>query len=104
MGRFWPNFVLGRFWPSFFWARPGPIFLGFVLFPRVFLCLFLLVLEYIFMSLKIQNLVLKYTVFIKTFKNTKKFENRKNVFVHTAKSLKAKKNHIVFFIRQKTMF
>jgi len=56
------------------------------------------------MSLKIQNLVLKYPVFIKTFKNTKKFENRKNIFVHTAKSLKVKKNHIVFFIRQKTMF
>jgi hypothetical protein len=56
------------------------------------------------MSLKIQNLVLKYPVFVKTSKNTKKIENRKNVFVHTAKSLKAKKNHIVFFIHQKTMF
>jgi len=96
-----------------FWVGSGPVSFGpgqapffwdLYYFLAYFYAFFLLVLEYIFMSLKIQNLVLKYLVFIKTFKNTKKFENKKNVFVHTAKSLKAKKNHIVFFIRQKTMF
>ena len=62
----------------------------FLLFPRVFLRLFLLVSEYIFMSLKIQNPIFKYTVFV----NLKKIE--KNVFVHTAKCLKAKKSFCVF--------
>jgi hypothetical protein len=50
------------------------------------------------------NPVLKYPVVVKTSKNTKNFE-KKNVFVHTAKCLKAKNNnHIVFLIHQKTMF
>ena len=47
------------------------------------------------MLLKIQNPVLKYPIVVKTFKNTKnKFEKkkeRKHVFVHTDKCLKAKK-------------
>jgi hypothetical protein len=46
------------------------------------------------MSLKIQNPVLKYPVFVKTFKIQKTL--KKNVFVHTAKCLKAKKSYCVF--------
>jgi hypothetical protein len=43
------------------------------------------------------NLVLKYPVFVKTFKIQKKFEKKKkNVFVHTTKCLKAKKSYCVF--------
>jgi hypothetical protein len=51
------------------------------------------------------NLVLKYPVFVKTFKNTKKFEKKeKNVFVYTAKCLKAKKSYCVFSYTKKQCF
>ena len=46
------------------------------------------------MSLKIQNLVLKYPVFVKTSKIQKTL---KFFFVHTAKCLKAKKSYCVFY-------
>ena len=49
------------------------------------------------MSLKIQNPVLKYLVFVKTSKNTKELKKKKKyIFVHTAKCLKAKKSYCVF--------
>jgi hypothetical protein len=54
------------------------------------------------------NLILKYLVVVKTSKNTKKFEKRKNVFVHSAKCLKANKIIVCFSYTKKkfdkTMF
>jgi len=45
------------------------------------------------MLLKIQNLILKCSVFVKTLKITKKkLKKEKNGFVHTAKCLKAEKS------------
>jgi hypothetical protein len=41
--------------------------------------------------------------FRQNFQNTKKIEKNKNVLVYTA-SVSKLKNHIVFFIHQKTMF
>jgi len=58
----------------------------------------------IFMLLKIQNLIWQYSVFIKTFKNTKKFKNRKYVFMHTAICLKAKKTVLCFSYTKKQCF
>jgi hypothetical protein len=54
---------------------------------------FWLISSSIFMLLKIQNPILKYLVFVKTFKIQKTLKKRKkNVFVYTAKCLKAKKS------------
>jgi hypothetical protein len=50
------------------------------------------------------NPILKYPVFVKTFKNTKKLKKEKNVFVHTAKCLKAKKSYCVFHTPKKQCF
>jgi len=52
------------------------------------------------MLLKIQNPILKYLVFIKTSKKNC-FEKKKNIFVHTAKCLKAKKSYCVFHTKKK---
>jgi hypothetical protein len=57
-------------------------------FSRIFFISFWLMSGSIFMLLKIQNSIWQYSVFVKTSKNTKK-NKIKNVFVHTAKCLKA---------------
>jgi len=54
------------------------------------------------MSLKMQNLILKYLVFIKTSKIQKKI--LKKMFYAYGQVSQKLKNHIVFFIHQKTMF
>jgi len=49
------------------------------------------------MLLKIQNPILKYPIFVKTSKIQKdNLKKEKNIFVHTAKCLKAKKSYCVF--------
>ena len=50
------------------------------------------------MLLKIQkNLILKYPIFVKNFQKYKKIKKKeKNVFVYTAKCLKAKKSYCIF--------
>jgi hypothetical protein len=62
-----------------------------------FFMLFYLISVCFFLSfLKNTNPVLKYPVFVKTSKNTKKNFKEKNIFVHSAKCLKAKKLCCVF--------
>jgi len=56
------------------------------------------------MLLKIQNMILKYPVFVKTSKIQKKFEKKKKKFVHTAKCLKAKKIILCFSYTRKQCF
>ena len=53
------------------------------------------------MSLKIQNSVLKYLVFVKTSKKYKKFEKKKRKNLCIQPSVSKLKNHIVFFIQKK---
>jgi len=60
----------------------------------------LIILGSIFTLLKIQNPIWQYLVFVKTSKNTKKFE-KKIIFVHTAKCVKAKKSYCVFSYNKK---
>jgi hypothetical protein len=69
-----------------------------------FLFMFCLILIYFFCHFNNTNPVLKYPVFVKTSKNTKKFEKKKNMFLCIWPSVSKLKNHIVFFIHQKIMF
>ena len=70
--------------------------------PHVLFYVVLFNLILFFVILKNTNPILKYPVFVKTSKNRKKFENRKkNVFVHMAKCLKAKKSYCVFHTKKK---
>jgi hypothetical protein len=55
-------------------------FWNFTIFPRIFMSLLLISSNIFFMSLKMQNLILKYPVFIKTSKIQKKFEKKKKMF------------------------
>jgi hypothetical protein len=80
------------------WAKPNPVFLGILLFPILFLRLFLLVSKYFFYVVKNTNPVLKYLVFV----NLKKIEI--NVFMHTSKCLKAKKSYCVFHTPKKQCY
>jgi energy-converting hydrogenase Eha subunit F len=93
------------------WVRSNPTMVGRVRsskkkcmfkilwFPRVYcFTLFCLILVCFFCHLKKNtNPILKYPVFVKTSKNTKKqLKKEKNIFVHTTKCLKAKKSYCVF--------
>jgi len=72
-------------------------FFGILQFSRVFFMSFWLISGSIFMLLKIQNPILKYPIFVKTSKIQKdNLKKEKNIFVHTAKCLKAKKSYCVF--------
>jgi hypothetical protein len=76
-----------------------------VISPHVLFYVVLFNLILFFVILKNTNPILKYPVFVKTSKNRKKFENRKkNVFVHMAKCLKAKKSYCVFHTKKKQCF
>jgi hypothetical protein len=78
------------------------LFLGFFYnFLAYLLRCFLSISDFIFMSLRIQNPVLKYPVFVKTSKIQK---TMKKNFVHTAKCLKAKKSYCVFYTPKKQCF
>jgi len=54
--------------------------LEFYNFPAYFYVIVINIKQYFFMSLKMQNLILKYLVFIKTSKIQKKFEKKKKMF------------------------
>jgi hypothetical protein len=106
------NQLIINFWvgvgPFFCWAGAGPFsFVGpmlahsnketLVIFSCFLFYPFWLISIYILCRRNI-NPVLKYLVFVKTSKNTKKIEKKKkNIFVHTAKCLKAKKKSILCF-------
>ena len=90
--------------PFLFWPGAGPFeknisdFLAFLFYQFWLISVCIL-------CRKNTNLVLKYPVFVKNFKNTKKFEKKeKNVFVYTAKCLKAKKSYCVFSYTKKQCF
>ena len=77
------------------------LFQHFIIFPRSFYVI-LINIGWYFMLLKIQKSDIKIPGFCQKLpKIQKNWKKRKNVFVHTAKCLKAKRNHIVFFIHQK---
>jgi len=80
-------------------------FWNFTIFPFIFYVILINIKQYFYVAKKYKNPILKYPVFVKTSKIQKKnfVKKKKNIFVHTAKCLKAKKI-IVFFIHQKTMF
>jgi hypothetical protein len=91
------------------WAESGLVkkcMFKILRFPRVYcFTLFCLISICFFFSFKKNtNPILKYPVFVKTFKNTKKLKKEKNVFVHTAKCLKAKKSYCVFHTPKKQCF
>jgi len=63
--------------------------------------MFCLILVCFFCHFKNTNPVLKYPIFVKTSKNRKKIEKKKkNVFMHMAKCLKAKKSYCVFHTKK----
>jgi len=77
--------------------------LGFFLqFPRVFVTLFFINIGLYFYVIKNTKSSIKIPGFRQNFQNTKNFE--KNVFVHTAKCLKAKKSYCVFYTPKKQCF
>ena len=83
--------------PFLFWPGAGPFeknisdFLAFLFYQFWLISVCIL-------CRKNTNLVLKYPVFVKTFKNTKKFEKKKKkMFLCIQPSVSKLKNHIVFF-------
>ena len=99
------------------WAGPGSVFFLkkkknklakkycfgiFLQFPRVFVTLFLINIGLYFYVIKNIKSSIKIPGFHQNFQNTKNFE--KNVFVHTAKCLEAKKSYCVFYTPKKQCF
>ena len=89
--------------PFLFWPGAGPFeknisdFLAFLFYQFWLISVCIL-------HRKNTNLVLKYPVFVKTFKNTKKIEKKKKMFFCIRPSVSKLKNHSVFSYTKKQCF
>ena len=93
--RFGPAHVFGPDSAHFKEKNQKYLFQHFIIFPRSFYVILINIGQHFY-----TNPVLKYPVFGKNFQKYKKTNNwkkrEKNVFVHTAKCLKAKKSYCIF--------